>query len=194
MFFIDAKELGEEFFAPGVLFRPQRRYLFGLERGCSRQLSLFASWVVDAALPKLIEANPTRQPEVEAARVKTFKGHFTLNTDVHRDEFATEQTRIIIGVMPDGTTASTMFPKSPDLEDDKIDFWTPDRVSEHFWEPPQQYASVFDPNLESHVAPVIPRNVVRTGYLAILPCLDASELEAVRCPQDPNCIDPTKTD
>ncbi len=179
MFFVDARELGDHFFQAGD--HPNIRLVGGIpideildpasEYDRSGNTYLFASWVNDAVLPGFRESNPQR---TDGASTNILITQGQTDTEIHRDKILPStdvRSFLTLGVLPDGTTAGTMFPNEDVAValQQRLNFTvslTNDYLATHFSNPPDRYAAVFDPDLEVHAGPpVVGRRIL---YKAIV--------------------------
>jgi hypothetical protein len=194
MFFINAQELGSDFFAPQAMGErlrvPLGAALAHPEKINDKRARQFLGWVVDVALPIVLLADSTRIPdEAESALcVKPNYNHGPAHTD---STVPHNRTFITLGVNEDGTTGSTTTPRElNNYYGPPTSSYGKDALRKHFYIPPFMHASVFDPDVEMHAS--VP-GINRTLYkVEIEPAYRHENLKYLTAPAHPLALDITR--
>ena len=170
MFFINAQELGEDFFAPqnpaemprDFFYRPYNQQEAG---SIDWRQKRFTDWVLGTAIPLITVSNPGINEYLDQIILQNM-GEVN-QRDIHRDPptYSMRRAYITLGLNMDGSTASTILAKSRVHEGKKIGSIEPEILDADFLIPEQRYATVFMPEYIPHTTPDSYKN--RTLYKAV---------------------------
>ncbi len=191
MFFVKTEGLDPRFFLNPSEHQRSERTAENIHTG-PEKLQYFANFVTSAVAPLIREANPVRN----FADSSLFIARETYPYEdryVHTDFKPPKNlTYVTLGVLEDGTTASTMFDKDGSYEFEFPQYLDPEIVKAGFWIPENLWMSVFDPDLELHVSSLFPDNTTRFLYRAALRStgFETHGAQPLITPKDVSCVDP----
>jgi hypothetical protein len=207
MFFVDASELGDEFFdaqseLPPIPAETPEVLAPGFDSpAITHQLRRFREWGFDVFVPLFNAANPHRELDVDdliATRGLT-TGE---NCDVHLDDYEgpRDYTYLTIGILANGRPSNTLTARrlKCGVRYTRVQRMGQEEIEREFVTPSSRLATVFDPDRRWHAepAPVSEREPInRRRWLYKIRTnayvrRDPADTRPIRVPEHPLCSVP----
>lgn len=191
MFFVNAKELGENFFTRSEPNMPFLDLCDINDEYRDNESSLrtyeFGQWILKTVIPLFNSANHGRKIGSSNNRARAMR-RVTLNDSIHRDH-SCNRNLTFVTLSP---TKGTLFPIRTGYENQRTPNIPKELLRRDFAVAPPRYAAIFDPDTEWHAEPPMTGSLVYRGelFVNIEPNEPMPERVGIKCPDSPLCIDP----